>query len=240
MNYYVVVVAAGRGTRMGADRNKVLLPLKSVPVIVRTLHVFENDPACSGIVLVVRKDEISQFRKLAATYRIDKVLAFASGGSERQESVRNGLGVLEERGVEEHSVILIHDGARPFIGQDRISAVAGAAFAQGAALLAVPVKDTIKQAQGSHVEKTLDRKTLWAAQTPQAFRFSLILKAHQQGITDHFQATDDASLAEHLGVPVALVRGSYRNIKLTSPEDMMIAEKFIEEEETEHARRSRI
>ncbi|WP_193379228.1 2-C-methyl-D-erythritol 4-phosphate cytidylyltransferase [Sporolactobacillus vineae] len=240
MSYYVVVVAAGRGTRMGADRNKVLLLLKGVPVIIRTLQVFENDPACGGIVLVVRKNEIPQFRKLTDTFEINKIMAFATGGPERQESVRNGLNVLEAQGAGQNSVILIHDGARPFIGQDRIAAVAEAADGQGAALLAVPVKDTIKQARGNHVDKTLERKTLWAAQTPQAFRLSVILRAHDQGRKDQYQATDDASLAEHLGVPVTLVKGSYRNIKLTSPEDMMIAEKFIEEEETEHARRSRI
>jgi 2-C-methyl-D-erythritol 4-phosphate cytidylyltransferase len=225
---------------MGADRNKVLLLLKGVPVIVRTLQVFENDPACAGIVLVVRKDEISQFRKLTDTFGMNKIMAFAAGGSERQESVQNGLNVLKARGTRQDSVILIHDGARPFIAQDKIAAVAEAAAGQSAALLAVPVKDTIKQARGNNVEKTLERKTLWAAQTPQAFRFSVILRAHEQGCKDRYQATDDASLVEHLGVPVTLVKGSYRNIKLTSPEDMIIAEKFIEEEETENARRSRI
>lgn len=240
MSYYVVVVAAGQGTRMGADRNKVLLPLKGVPVIVRTLQVFEQDPGCSGIILVVRNDEIALFRKLTGTYRIKKIIAFATGGSDRQESVWNGLNALEEQGTDHQSVVLIHDGARPFAGQERIAEVVETAGRQGAALLAVPVKDTIKQAEGINVKKTLERKTLWAAQTPQAFRFSVILEAHQQGRRDHFQATDDASLAEHLGVPVALVRGSYRNIKLTTPEDMMIAEKFIEEEEREHAHRSRI
>jgi 2-C-methyl-D-erythritol 4-phosphate cytidylyltransferase len=240
MSYYVVIVAAGQGTRMGADRNKVLLPLKGVPVIVRTLRVFEQDPGCSGIILVVRKDEIVLFRKLTEMHRIKKILAFANGGTDRQDSVWNGLKALDGQDADHQSIVLIHDGARPFVGQDRVAEVTEAAGRQNAALLAVPVKDTIKQAEGINVKKTLDRKTLWAAQTPQAFRFSTILEAHRQGRMDHFQATDDASLAEHLGIPVALVRGSYRNIKLTTPEDMMIAEKFIEEEEREHARRSRI
>lgn len=227
MNYQVVVVAAGQGSRMGADRNKVLLPLKGTPVIIHTLRIFEKDPCCEGIVLVVRESERDLFRGLFEKYGIHKVVALAAGGSERQESVFNGLKSLKSS---DDRIVLVHDGARPFIDRRRIAGVVEAADKHGAALLAVPVKDTIKQVDSGKVRKTLERKSLWAAQTPQAFRLSVILRAYREGADRHFMATDDASLVEEMGMPVVTVSGSYRNIKLTTPEDMIIAEKFLEEE----------
>lgn len=237
MDYQVVIVAAGQGARMGADVNKVLLPLKGEPVIVHTLRVFEHDASCAGIVLVVRRNEAGQFRKLLEEYRIHKIITLADGGSERQESVFNGLNCLKKP---EDTIVLVHDGARPFIDRIRIAEVVEAADKHGAALLAVPVKDTIKKVDGHSVQKTLERKSLWAAQTPQAFRLSLITKAYREGAARHLSATDDASLVEQMGVPVVTVMGSYRNIKLTNPEDMIIAEKFLEEREKQDACRPRI
>ncbi|MFT8318382.1 MAG: 2-C-methyl-D-erythritol 4-phosphate cytidylyltransferase [Sporolactobacillus sp.] len=234
MVYQVVVVAAGRGQRMEAAQNKVLLPLKGTPVIVHTLRVFEEDPDCAGIVLVVQPAEREIFRSLVEKERLTKVRSFASGGKERQESVYNGL--LKIEGSPDQ-IVLIHDGARPFISRDKIKAVAEAASSLGAALLAVPVKDTVKQVLGDRVKQTLKRESLWAAQTPQAFRLSAIILAHQAAHRGAFQVTDDASLAEQAGLPVQIVRGSYKNIKLTTPEDMFIAEKFLEEEEKENENR---
>lgn len=237
MEYQVVIVAAGQGSRMGMDRNKVLLPLHGAPVIVRTLQVFDNDVCCKGIVLVTQGTETELFRSLIEAYGITKDVMFASGGKERQESVYNGLSLLA--GEDPDQVVLIHDGARPFIRKDRIAEVVEAAGRFGAALLAVPVKDTIKKVSGGQVVDTLKRESLWSAQTPQAFRLSIILRAHRQGKINHVVATDDASLVEQLSLPVKVVKGSYRNIKLTTPEDMAVAEKFLEEEEKSHADRSR-
>ncbi|MCO7127475.1 2-C-methyl-D-erythritol 4-phosphate cytidylyltransferase [Sporolactobacillus shoreicorticis] len=225
MNYQVVVLAAGQGRRMGAGENKVLLRLDGCPVIIHTLRVFENDPSCSGIVLVTQEDEQDQFRMLVEDYHITKVRAFADGGKERQESVYLGLSVLT---MASDAIVLIHDGARPFITRKHIAKVTEAAAEHGAALLAVPVKDTIKKAAGFRVEKTLERRSLWAAQTPQAFRLSVIREAHRESIEAHFMGTDDVSLVERMGLPVRIVEGSYRNIKLTTPEDLVIAQLFME------------
>jgi 2-C-methyl-D-erythritol 4-phosphate cytidylyltransferase len=228
MDYQVVVLAAGQGRRMGAGENKVLLDLAGTPVIIHTLRVFETDPSCKGIVLVTRGDEQDQFHELIDKYRITKVRTFAKGGRERQESVRLGLGAVK---MAPDDIVLIHDGARPFITHEGIIRVTEAAIEYGASLLAVPVKDTIKQATDLKVEKTLERKSLWAAQTPQAFRLSVIQEAHQKSVETQFMGTDDVSLVERLELPVQIVEGSYRNIKLTTPEDLVIAQLFIEREE---------
>ncbi|MCL1632365.1 2-C-methyl-D-erythritol 4-phosphate cytidylyltransferase [Sporolactobacillus sp. CPB3-1] len=225
MDYQVVVLAAGQGRRMGAGENKVLLKLAGCPVIVHTLRTFDTDPSCQGITLVTREDEQDQFRLLVAHYHITKVRTFAPGGSERQESVYFGLKAL--KGAPD-SIVLIHDGARPFLTHERIKAAAEAAAEYGASLLAVPIKDTVKQAEDFQVERTLERESLWAAQTPQAFRLSLIREAHRKCADINFTGTDDVSLVERLGYSVRIVPGSYRNIKLTTPEDMMIAQVFME------------
>ncbi|MCO7176840.1 2-C-methyl-D-erythritol 4-phosphate cytidylyltransferase [Sporolactobacillus kofuensis] len=228
MDYQVVVLAAGQGRRMGTGGNKVLLDLAGDPVIIHTLRVFETDPSCTGIVLVIRKDEREQFLNLIEGYHLKKVRKFVEGGKERQESVRYGLAAIE---TDQKSTVLIHDGARPFVTRQGITRVAEAAAEYGAALLAVPVKDTIKEATHFSVKRTLERKSLWAAQTPQAFRLSVIRRAHQESVETHFVGTDDASLVEQMGVPVKIVEGSYRNIKLTTPEDLVIAQIFLEREE---------
>lgn len=236
MDYKAVIVAAGQGRRMGTPVNKVLLPLGDAPVIVHTLRVFDRDPDCSGIVLVVNHSEKRTMLDLLDRYAIEKVITLVDGGNERKDSVHNGLMQL----AGEEGIVLIHDGARPFVNSDRITAVTRAASQSGAAILAVPVKDTIKQVSGKKIEKTLDRSSLWAAQTPQAFRLSIIMAAHRAGKVMNLEATDDAALVELSGHPVEIVKGSYRNIKLTTPEDLVIAEKFLREEEKTDARGPRI
>ncbi|RYM04795.1 2-C-methyl-D-erythritol 4-phosphate cytidylyltransferase [Sporolactobacillus sp. THM7-7] len=233
-DYHAVIVAAGQGRRMGTRQNKVLLSLCGTPVIVHTLLVFEEDPACRGIILVVHEQEKERILNLLDHYNITKVIELTDGGKERQDSVYNGLRAL---GGDRESIVLIHDGARPFIGKDQIDGVVESAGRCGAALLAVPVKNTIKKVSGQKVEKTLERKSLWAAQTPQAFRLSVILQAHHEGKFRHLTATDDASLVEMTGHDVEIVEGSYRNIKLTTPEDMIIAKQFLREEEKTDANR---
>ncbi|MFT8872752.1 MAG: 2-C-methyl-D-erythritol 4-phosphate cytidylyltransferase [Sporolactobacillus sp.] len=225
--YQAIVVAAGRGSRMGGAQNKVLLPLCGVPLIVHTLRVFEQAAECLGIVLVTKEQEIPIFRRLVEAEQLTKVYALTSGGAERQQSVAHGLQHVTGPADQ---VVLIHDGARPFVTAGEAAAVTERATVVGAAVLAVPVKDTIKMVEEGLVKHTLSRESLWAIQTPQAFRLSVIRAAHRQGAEQHVTVTDDAALVEHAGWQVAVVEGSYRNIKLTTPEDWLVAEQMLKKE----------
>lgn len=223
MNYQVVIPAAGRGTRMKADKNKLLLLLKGRPVIIHTLEVFEKDPNCSGIILVVQPEEASLFSNLVNEYDVSKVKKLAHGGSERQESVYNGL-----KEADSSAVVLVHDGARPFITTPIITRLVEKAAEEGAAIAAVPVKDTIKRVEKGKVVETVERSSLWSVQTPQAFRMPLIMQAHEKAQADQYVGTDEASLVERAGRCVQIVEGDYDNIKLTTPEDLIFAEAIIQ------------
>ncbi|AGE20698.1 MULTISPECIES: 2-C-methyl-D-erythritol 4-phosphate cytidylyltransferase [Geobacillus] len=222
MNYEAIVLAAGRGKRMNAGMNKQFLELGGEPLIVRTLNVFERDERCTRIVLVVNPAERSRFEQLLARFRIRKVAALTDGGEERQHSVYNGLQALAGE-----EIVLIHDGARPFVRVHHLHELVNAAVQYGAAIPAVRVKDTIKKANGLFVEQTIDRSSLWAVQTPQAFRLSLIMEAHEAAKQAGYLGTDDASLVERIGKPVKIIEGDYRNIKLTTPEDLLFAEAIL-------------
>ncbi|ASS97761.1 MULTISPECIES: 2-C-methyl-D-erythritol 4-phosphate cytidylyltransferase [Geobacillus] len=222
MNYEAIVLAAGRGKRMNAGMNKQFLELGGEPLIVRTLNVFERDERCTRIVLVVNPAERSRFEQLLARFRIRKVAALTDGGEERQHSVYNGLQALAGE-----EIVLIHDGARPFVRVHHLHELVNAAVQYGAAIPAVRVKDTIKKANGLFVEQTIDRSSLWAVQTPQAFRLSLIMEAHEAAKQAGYLGTDDASLVERIGKPVKIIEGDYRNIKMTTPEDLLFAEAIL-------------
>ncbi|MGJ3206501.1 2-C-methyl-D-erythritol 4-phosphate cytidylyltransferase [Geobacillus sp. FJAT-46040] len=222
MNYEAIVLAAGRGKRMNAGMNKQFLELGGEPLIVRTLNVFERDERCTRIVLVVNPAERSRFEQLLARFRIQKVAALTDGGEERQHSVYNGLQALAGE-----EIVLIHDGARPFVRVHHLHELVNAAVQYGAAIPAVRVKDTIKKANGLFVKQTIDRSSLWAVQTPQAFRLSLIMEAHEAAKQAGYLGTDDASLVERIGKPVKIIEGDYRNIKLTTPEDLLFAEAIL-------------
>ncbi|MFT4415695.1 2-C-methyl-D-erythritol 4-phosphate cytidylyltransferase [Fredinandcohnia humi] len=223
MNYQVVIPAAGQGKRMNAGKNKQFIKLQSIPVIIHTLRVFEKDPHCSGIILVINKDEQEEFEKLLATYNIQKVTSLVHGGSERQHSVYNGL-----QNVRNSEIVLVHDGARPFVKVEFIHKLVKAAVENGAAILAVPVKDTIKRASiDLHVNETVERSGLWAVQTPQAFHVSVLTAAHEQARREQYLGTDEASLVERLPRQVTIVEGDYLNIKLTTQDDLLFAEAIL-------------
>lgn len=224
MKYKVILPAAGRGKRMGAGINKLLLELDGVPVLIHTLLAFERDENCQGIILAVNPDEQDEMASLLKRYKIYKPVKFAEGGSERQQSVYSGLKQAGREGL-----ILVHDAARPFITKSLIRQLAEAAERDGAAVLAVPVKDTVKKVTGNHVAETIERSSLWAVQTPQAFRISVLLEAHAKAERDCFLGTDDASLVERLPHPVAVVHGDYNNIKLTTREDLVFAEAILKQ-----------
>ncbi|WP_088036598.1 2-C-methyl-D-erythritol 4-phosphate cytidylyltransferase [Evansella clarkii] len=220
--YNVVIPAAGQGKRMRAGKNKQFINIGGIPLLIHTLHVFEEDSLCEGIILAVNKNETEEIKNLLDSYNIKKVIKVVEGGKERQQSVFQGL-----KAIEGNPVVLIHDGARPFVQKHVVHKLVNTVTGKGACVTAVPVKDTIKQAAEGKIHKTIDRSSLWAVQTPQAFRHEEILKAHKQAAEDGFEGTDDASLIEYTGGNVYIIEGDYENIKITTPEDIMFGEAII-------------
>lgn len=211
MNYSVIVLCAGKGSRSGLNYNKMLYRFKDKTIYQMTMEVFLNDERCKQIVVVTKEDEIMELKKLVC----DQKITYVYGGQERQDSVYNGLQAV----VQEH--VLIHDGARPYVSKTNIDDLLSCLQENDACLLMVPVKDTIKLCKDGEIVETLPRASLMQAQTPQAFKTSLIKECYQQAKDSAFAATDDASLVEQFGsVPVKVVLGSYENIKITTPEDL--------------------
>lgn len=224
--YEVVIPAAGQGKRMKAGKNKLFLELSGVPIIVYTLRVFDEDPQCTGIILAINPDEEEIFANLIATYKLKKIKQLIPGGTERQQSVYNGIKVIDA----ETDIVLVHDGARPFIHHTLINQLTEAAMTHGGAVLAVPVKDTIKKAADNIVVETVERSSLWAVQTPQAFRVPLLTNAHETADSEGFLGTDDASLLERINEPVIIIEGEYDNIKITTQEDLYFAEAILQKQ----------
>ncbi|WP_035050842.1 2-C-methyl-D-erythritol 4-phosphate cytidylyltransferase [Carnobacterium pleistocenium] len=226
-NYELVLLAAGHGRRMRASRNKILLPLLNKPLIEYTLDVFLKDEYCSHIILVVKEDEVELINELLQQEQIssEKTITIAIGGTERQYSVYKGLQKLKNK---TSGIVMIHDGARPFIEQTDIHQLFEEVQKNGAAILGVPAKDTIKAVYPDHTVKiTLPRSELWQIQTPQAFGSAVVLEAHEKARKDHFLGTDDASLVERIDKPILVVEGSYDNIKITTPEDMVTGKAIL-------------
>ena len=217
-----VIVAAGSASRMGGI-DKVMASLGGTPMVARTAAAFQNCDAIAEIVIVTRPDLIRPISALCAG--MDKVRAVVAGGSSRQESVWQGLNALSE----DIQLAAIHDGARPLVSNLVIDRTVRAANSYGAAAPAVPVKDTIKVVKGGLVEKTPDRATLQAVQTPQVFDFDLLRGALKQAEEEKAAVTDDCSAVERLGMKVKIVEGDERNLKVTTPMDLKIAEMLLEE-----------
>lgn len=217
-NFGAVIVAAGKGTRMGTRESKQYLALEGKPILVHTLEVFSQIPWLQEIVLVTGREDVQRCQTWIQDYRLDKVSAVIPGGSERQQSVYKGIKQISSQWV------MIHDGVRPFVTREEIESCRDAAIRDGASVLGVPVKDTIKQVNGKgQIIGTPDRQSLWAVQTPQAFRLSDLRFAHESAAKDGFTGTDDAMLMERAGYPVTVVEGKYSNIKITTPEDLEYA-----------------
>ncbi|MCL6605852.1 MAG: 2-C-methyl-D-erythritol 4-phosphate cytidylyltransferase [Paenibacillus sp.] len=215
----VVIVAAGRGTRMGTAESKQFLLLQDKPIVVHTLEVFQHHELISEIVLVTGEEDIERCKEWITDYKLGKVTAVISGGSERQHSVYKGLQKLKTQWV------MVHDGVRPFVQPNQLEACFQRAKKMGASVLAVPVKDTIKQVDDAGIViSTPDRRSLWAIQTPQTFRLSELKAAYELAEREGYVGTDDSSLAERAGISVSVVEGSYSNIKITTPEDLDFAE----------------
>lgn len=220
---YAVVVAAGRGVRMGAAVNKVLLPLCGEPVIRHAVRAFCEADEIDGVVVVASADETEQMR--AALCGLEKVCAIVPGGSTRQESVKNGLDALPK----EARIALVHDGARPLISRELIARCIRQTEDCGSAVVCTPMTDTVKVEKDGCVVRTLDRSQLRAVQTPQCFFAGELKAAYEAAARDGVSVTDDASVMEHAGHSVHLLESSEVNFKLTTPEDLRRAEDIIGE-----------
>lgn len=220
-----IIPAAGYGKRMGSSENKPFLLLGGKPVLVHAVEKFQESPSVSEIVLVVRGFDRAKAKAVVDEFKLSKVIDVVEGGECREDSVFRGLQSLKARGIE---IVIVHDGVRPFVAAEKIRVLLAACREHGAAVLAVRPKDTIKQSNNTpFIEATLERSKLWAVQTPQAFSFDLLLKAYDPSVKGSFVGTDDASLVERLGVKVRIVEGSYDNIKITTPEDLELAEVIL-------------
>ncbi|APC09686.1 2-C-methyl-D-erythritol 4-phosphate cytidylyltransferase [Neomoorella thermoacetica] len=216
----MIIAAAGRGRRLGREVNKVFLPLAGKPMLAYSLAVAAASQLVDEIIIVTRPDDIPLCRQVVAGEGASKVKAIVAGGAERQDSIAEGLKAVA-RAAE---WVAVHDGARPFLTPALLEKTILAARTTGAAIAALPVKETIKQGgEAGIVAATLDRKGLWSAQTPQVFRREWLVDAYREAAEKGWQATDDAALVERLGYPVKLVPGEETNIKITTPGDLVLA-----------------
>jgi len=223
-----VIVAAGRGERFG-DTGKVLAPVGGRPVLAWVLDAMEAAASVRDVIIVYGDHNEDVTRALVSAGPWTKVTAFVAGGEQRQDSMANGVRAVED----DLDVVLVHDAARPLIRPDLIDTCASRALVTGAAILATPVSDTIKRADKGIIIETIDRSNLWGAQTPQGFRRELLLDLCNRALTEGVEFTDEASLGEALGQPVAIVPGDRLNIKMTHPEDMEIIDALLRRRQEE-------
>jgi len=218
-----IIVAAGRGSRAGAGRAKQFREISGIPVIIHTLARFERCETVGESVVVLPADACAGFLALAASHGLRKVARAVAGGETRAESVLRGLESVGGR----EGVVAVHDGVRPFVTPEEIDRTVREAERFGAAVLAAPASDTIKEAEGGAVVRTLERARLWQAQTPQCFRLELLRRAYAQPGALLPEVTDDSSLVERLGAAVRVVEGGAHNFKLTTPRDFALAEALL-------------
>jgi len=224
MKTTAIIAAGGIGKRMHIQENKLFIELLGRPVLSVTISVFESTELLDEIVLVVPPDEMDRTLSLVKKSGFKKIKNVVSGGQTRQDSVYNGLQAISH----DSDIVLIHDGARPFVTKEMIVRAVNEIKTCSAVIVAMPVKDTIKTVgEDGFVMNTLDRELLWQVQTPQVFKKDLIIEAHERAKRVSLQATDDSRLVERLGEKVKVIRGSYENIKITTPEDIKIAEEIL-------------
>ena len=225
MRTLAIILAGGAGKRMGAATNKQFLLIDNKPIIVHTLEIFENCRSIDSIFLVVNQKDLPVIQKeILETYRFKKVTKLVIGGRLRQDSVRNGLEAIEGQ----CDIVVIHDGARPFVSPSFIEKGIFLMEMFDAVIPGLPAKDTIKAvSKEGFVSKTLPRDSLWQVQTPQTFKYELIVKAYREGMAKKLYGFDDATFVEHLGKKVKVIEGSPYNMKITTPEDLIIAQGIL-------------
>lgn len=221
-----IIVAGGSGKRMLHDLPKQFLSLDGIPILARTLGAFQKSTSIVRIVLVVPKENVAYAKdEIVDKYQFCKVEHILAGGAARQDSVRNGLELVDDS----DDVVVIHDGVRPFISETLIDLSIREAVKKGAVIPVVPVTDTVKTIdENGIVRDTVDRKMLRFVQTPQTFKREIIIEAYRNAYRKGFYGTDDASVVEHMGVPVATIPGSRDNIKITTPEDIILCKLLLE------------
>jgi 2-C-methyl-D-erythritol 4-phosphate cytidylyltransferase len=231
MKVHVLVPAAGVGRRVGAGVKKQYLMLGDRPLLAATLGRLAEHPRVTAIHVIAPEEEQDYCRReVVERYAVEKVAGVVVGGAERQDSVRNGLMACS---AADQDIVLIHDAVRPFFPLPQLDTLLDEAEAKGASLLAVPVQDTVKEVVDGRVVRTAERSRLWLAQTPQAFRCALIREAHLRADQQGYRGTDDASLVEWCGWPVAVVQGSAYNLKVTTPADLVLARALLASGEME-------
>ena len=223
-----VIVAAGKGVRMQAPLRKQYLLLAGLPILSRTLLIFDGCDLVDDIYLVIPKVDSDFCREnIISRLQLTRNIHLVTGGERRQDSVYNGLQKIDPN----CSIVVIHDGVRPFVHIDQVNATIRGARKFGACILGIPAHDTLKQVDAhENIVRTIRRDDIWLAQTPQTFRCDLIKKAHEEAKKDGYRGTDDASLVERLGEPVKMIRGSRGNIKITHKEDLKLAQCLLASE----------
>jgi 2-C-methyl-D-erythritol 4-phosphate cytidylyltransferase len=224
-----IIVAAGKGTRLGNDRPKQFIELAGTPILVHTLRQFERCREIDDVIVVLPADQTAGFQSLARDFQLQKLRKAIAGGASRAQSVSLGLAAIAQA-----EIVAVHDGVRPFVTAEEIDLTMQRAKTTGAAILAAEITDTIKEVEAARVIRTAKRTHLRRALTPQCFRFEILSRAYEQlaeieaaGV----EVTDDSLLVERLGIPIAVVEGSARNIKITTHEDLALAELFIKKSE---------
>jgi 2-C-methyl-D-erythritol 4-phosphate cytidylyltransferase len=225
MSTHAIIVSAGKGVRMNRSIPKQYLPLKGRPVLCHTISAFSRCPEIDKIVVVVAENDISYCREeLLPGLGIDTSTHVLAGGKRRQDSVYRGIQSIDDT----RGIVVIHDGVRPLIEPKMISQCVRKAEVTGACILGMPLHDTLKSVvNGRQIQKTINREGIWLAQTPQAFQYRLIRDAHEAAARDHIEATDDASLLERMGTPVHILKGSKNNLKITTEEDLILADALL-------------
>lgn len=222
----VIIPAAGQGKRMGSDEKKQYLNLKGKPILVHTLEVFDKCTKINNIILVVGKGEVEYCKEeIVKKYKINKISSIVEGGKERQDSVYEGLKKIPD----ETDIVLVHDAARPFIQEGDIHNIITQTVKNKACVLGVKAKDTIKIVnKNNKIVDTPNRDLLWLVQTPQVFSKDIIMSAYNKAMVESFKATDDSMIVERYSdVQVKMVEGSYTNIKITTQDDLIIGERFL-------------
>ena len=227
MNVTAIIAAAGAGRRMKSDRPKQLLTLDNTPILIYTVRKFDSCRLINRILVAAPQEAVEEVRRLIAGAGFSKPVSVVQGGARRQDSVAVAMQHLSP----ETTIVAVHDAVRPFVKVDEIEAVIAEAEKSGAAVLAIPIVDTVKQIRKEVIDSTLTREHLVLAQTPQAFRIEILTEAFERARRDEYYGTDESSLVERLGFPVAVVRGSERNIKITRPDDLALARFFLHEEQ---------